>query len=46
LGRDKEVIEDCQVGLRGHIAERILSQNGYKVKNMTGGWKTYSTVIK
>lgn len=46
IDRDKEVIEYCQVGLRGHIAERILSQNGYKVKNMTGGWKTYSTVIK
>ena len=45
IDRDKEVIEYCQVGLRGHVAERILTQHGYKVKNLTGGWKTYSTII-
>lgn len=44
IDRDKEVIEYCQVGLRGHVAERILTQHGYKVKNLTGGWKTFSTI--
>jgi len=31
----------CQVGLRGYLACRILSQNGYKCRNLTGGYKTY-----
>lgn len=44
IDRDQEVIEYCQVGLRGHVAERILTQHGYKVKNLTGGWKTFSTI--
>lgn len=39
--KNKELWIYCQVGLRGYIASRILSQNGYKVKNLTGGYKTY-----
>lgn len=39
LDKNKEILEYCQVGLRGYIASRILSQNGFKVKNMTGGYK-------
>lgn len=42
LDRDKEIWVYCQVGLRGYIASRILSQHGYKVKNLTGGYKTYT----
>lgn len=42
LDKNKEIIEYCQVGLRGYIASRILSQNGYKVKNITGGYKSAS----
>lgn len=41
LNKDKEIIVYCAVGLRGHIAARILNQNGYKVKNITGGYITY-----
>lgn len=44
LDKDKEIIEYCQVGLRGYIAARILNQKGYKVKNMTGGYKSASTL--
>jgi NADPH-dependent 2,4-dienoyl-CoA reductase/sulfur reductase-like enzyme/rhodanese-related sulfurtransferase len=44
LDKDKEIIEYCQVGLRGYIAARILNQNGFKVKNMTGGFKSASTL--
>lgn len=46
IDRNQEVIEYCQVGLRGHVAERILTQHGFKVKNLTGGWKTFSTIIE
>lgn len=44
LDKDKEIIEYCQVGLRGYIAARILSQNGFKVRNITGGYKSASTL--
>lgn len=40
LDKKKEILEYCQVGLRGYIASRILSQNGFKVKNLTGGYKS------
>jgi CoA-disulfide reductase len=42
LDKNKEIIEYCQVGQRGYIAARILSQNGFKVKNITGGYKSMS----
>jgi len=38
----KEIIEYCQVGLRGHVAYRILAQHGFRAVNVTGGWKTYA----
>ncbi|MEG0775114.1 CoA-disulfide reductase [Clostridium sp.] len=40
LDKDKTILEYCQVGLRGYIADRILTQNGFKVLNVTGGYKT------
>lgn len=36
----------CQVGLRGYLATRILMQAGFKVKNLDGGYKTYSCVYE
>ncbi len=41
LPKDREIFVFCQVGLRGYIACRILTQNGYRCKNLTGGYKTY-----
>jgi NADPH-dependent 2,4-dienoyl-CoA reductase/sulfur reductase-like enzyme/peroxiredoxin family protein/rhodanese-related sulfurtransferase/TusA-related sulfurtransferase len=37
----KEIWVYCQVGLRGYTASRILKQKGFRVKNLTGGYKTY-----
>jgi CoA-disulfide reductase len=42
----KEVYVYCQVGLRGYLATRILMQAGFKVKNLDGGYKTYSCVYE
>jgi rhodanese-related sulfurtransferase len=42
LDKDKNIIIYCQVGLRGYIADRILSQHGFKVLNVTNGYKTLS----
>ncbi|MFA9399413.1 MAG: FAD-dependent oxidoreductase [Clostridiaceae bacterium] len=42
IPKDKEIYVYCKVGLRGYIATRILLQNGFKVKNLTGGYETYT----
>lgn len=41
LDRTKEYVTSCAIGLRGYIAARILAQNGFKVKNMMGGYTQY-----
>lgn len=38
LEKDKKIVVYCQVGLRGYIADRILTQNGYEALNITGGY--------
>lgn len=40
LDKSKTILVYCQVGLRGYIASRILTQRGYKVKNLSGGYKS------
>lgn len=44
LPKDKELLVLCQVGLRGHVAYRMLTQHGFKVRNLTGGYKTFQMV--
>lgn len=41
---DRKIAVSCQVGLRGYVAARILSQHGYHVKNVDGGYKTYAVM--
>ena len=41
LPKNKEIWVTCQVGLRGHVAYRILIQNGFKARNLSGGYRTY-----
>jgi CoA-disulfide reductase len=43
---DQTIYLTCQVGLRGYLGARILMQNGFKVKNLDGGFKTYSCVYE
>ncbi|WP_404331066.1 CoA-disulfide reductase [Mesobacillus maritimus] len=45
LPKDQTIYVSCQVGLRGYLATRILMNQGYRVKNVDGGWKTYSSVF-
>lgn len=44
LDKSKKIYVTCQVGLRGYIASRILSQHGYNSFNIDGGVKTYLQV--
>ncbi len=41
LPKDKEIVIYCQVGLRGNVAYRQLVNNGYKARNLLGGYRTY-----
>lgn len=46
LDKDKLIVPYCAIGLRGYIAARILMQNGFqRVKNLSGGYSTYSAVF-
>ena len=38
LPKDKPILITCQVGLRGHIATRILRQHGFDAVNLKGGY--------
>jgi len=42
LDKSREILGYCQIGLRGYVASRILTQNGFKVKNIDGGYKCIS----
>ena len=44
LNKETEYIVSCQSGLRSYNAERILKQNGFKVKNLDGAFGLYSKV--
>jgi NADPH-dependent 2,4-dienoyl-CoA reductase/sulfur reductase-like enzyme/rhodanese-related sulfurtransferase len=41
LPRDKELLLFCRVGLRGYVAARLLSQRGFRVRNLSGGYLRY-----
>lgn len=45
LPRDKEILIGCQSGLRGHVAYRLLVQQGFRARNLTGGYITYRRVL-
>lgn len=44
LAPNKTIVEYCQVGQRGYVADRILSEHGYKAMNVTGGYKTARSI--
>ncbi|WP_058303621.1 DsrE/DsrF/DrsH-like family protein [Gorillibacterium timonense] len=45
LDSTKEIWVYCQVGLRGYTASRILQQKGFRVRNLTGGYRTYQMAV-
>jgi NADPH-dependent 2,4-dienoyl-CoA reductase/sulfur reductase-like enzyme/peroxiredoxin family protein/rhodanese-related sulfurtransferase/TusA-related sulfurtransferase len=47
LPKDKMIVVTCAVGLRGYLAYRILTQNGFtNVKNLSGGYKTWEAATE
>ena len=46
LDREKTLYVNCQSGLRSYLACRILSQNGFSCRNLSGGYRFYEYVKK
>ncbi|MDQ0362343.1 FAD-dependent oxidoreductase [Breznakia pachnodae] len=42
---DNLIIVSCHSGLRSYLAERILKQNGFNVRNLDGAFYLYSKVL-
>jgi rhodanese-related sulfurtransferase len=40
LDKEKLYVPYCAVGMRGYLAHRILVQNGFRSKNLSGGYRT------
>ena len=41
LPKDKEIVAYCHSGQRSYYACRILTQNGFRCRNLTGAWVTW-----
>jgi NADPH-dependent 2,4-dienoyl-CoA reductase/sulfur reductase-like enzyme/rhodanese-related sulfurtransferase len=46
LPSDREIVVFCQSGQRSYYAARILSQRGYKVRNLTGSYRTWKLGVR
>ncbi len=46
LDKEKVYITYCTLGMRGYFAYRILKLNGFKVKNLNGGFTIYANAKK
>ncbi len=45
LPRDRDIDVYCQVGQRGYYATRILLQNGFRARNISGGMAARSLLV-
>jgi rhodanese-related sulfurtransferase len=43
LPRDREIWVHCGVGQRSYYAARVLRQNGFQVRNLSGGMKSFQS---
>jgi NADPH-dependent 2,4-dienoyl-CoA reductase/sulfur reductase-like enzyme/rhodanese-related sulfurtransferase len=41
LPRDKVLVAYCAIGLRGYVASRYLEQQGFQVRNLNGGYRSW-----
>lgn len=44
LDKSKPVYVMCQIGLRGYVASRILTQKGFTAYNVSGGYRLYNSI--
>ncbi len=43
LPKDREIVVSCQSGQRSYFACRVLTQHGFRVRNLTGSYRTWKT---
>lgn len=43
LPRDRELVVYCQSGQRSYYACRLLTQHGFRARNLTGSYRTWNT---
>lgn len=46
VDKSKPAYVTCQVGLRGHTACRILSENGIDCYNLSGGYRLWNSIFR
>jgi len=46
LPKDKTIVAYCQSGQRSYFATRLLTEVGYKAKNLSGAYLTYKSLPK
>jgi NADPH-dependent 2,4-dienoyl-CoA reductase/sulfur reductase-like enzyme/rhodanese-related sulfurtransferase len=46
LDKNKSYIPFCGIGYRGYVGHRILVQNGFNSRNLSGGFMTYTMANK
>jgi len=46
LPQDRPIIVHCQSGQRSYFACRLLMQNGFKVRNLTGSYRTWDAAMR
>ncbi len=46
LDAGKDYIPYCAVGMRGYLAHRILVQQGFKARNLSGGYRTFVGAVE
>ena len=46
IDKTKPAYVTCQVGLRGHTACRILSENGVDCYNLSGGYRLWNSIFR
>jgi CoA-disulfide reductase len=46
LDKKKSYIPFCGIGYRGYVGHRILVQNGFNSRNLSGGFMTYKMAVK
>jgi rhodanese-related sulfurtransferase len=45
LPEDREIVVYCQSGQRSYFACRLLAQRGFRVRNLTGSYRTWRTAL-
>lgn len=46
LDKEQEYWVTCQVGLRAHVATRLLRNHGFRARNITGGYRTLASFME